>query len=146
MIQQSQDIFPKRTIIWKDTSTPMFIEALFTMARTWKQPKFPSTEKWIKKMWCIYNGILLSHIKEQNNAICSNLEIVILSYVSQRKTNIIWYHLYVKSKYRYKWIYLQDRNRIRDVENKTYGYQHVRWGDKLEDKLTYTHCYKIGNW
>ena len=34
---------------------------LFTIAKTWKQPKCPSTEEWIKKMWETYNGILLSH-------------------------------------------------------------------------------------
>ena len=48
-----------KTIIQKDTCTPMFIAALFTIAKTWKQPKCPSTEEWIKKN--IYNGILLSH-------------------------------------------------------------------------------------
>ena len=37
--------------IRKDTCTPMFIAALFTIARTWKQPKCPSTEEWIRKMW-----------------------------------------------------------------------------------------------
>ena len=46
-------IYPEKTIIQKDTCTPMFIAALFTIARTWKQPKCPSTEEWIK-MWCIY--------------------------------------------------------------------------------------------
>ena len=40
----------------------MFIGALFTVAKTWKQPKCPTTDDWIKKMW--YNGILLSHKKE----------------------------------------------------------------------------------
>ena len=43
--------------------TPVFIAALFTIARSWKQPKCPSTEEWIKKIH-IYNGILLSHEKE----------------------------------------------------------------------------------
>ena len=47
-------IYPEKTIIQKDTCTPMFIAALFTVARTWKQPKCPSTEEWIKKMWYIY--------------------------------------------------------------------------------------------
>ena len=48
----------------------MFIAALFTIAKTWKQPKCPLTDEWIKKMWCTYihththNGILLSHKKE----------------------------------------------------------------------------------
>ena len=47
-------IYPEKTIIQKDTCTPMFIAALFTIARTWKQPKCPSTDGWIKKMWYIY--------------------------------------------------------------------------------------------
>ena len=46
-------IYLEKTIIWKDTCTPMFIAALFTIARTWKQPKCPLTDKWIK-MWYIY--------------------------------------------------------------------------------------------
>ena len=47
------DIYLDKTIIQKDTCTPVFIAALFTMARTWK-PKCPSREEWIKKMWYIY--------------------------------------------------------------------------------------------
>ena len=40
----------EKTIIQKETCTTMFIAALFTIARTWKQPKCPSTDEWIKKM------------------------------------------------------------------------------------------------
>ena len=49
----------------KDTCSPMFTAALFTIARTWKQPRCPSTDEWIKKLWYIYiyNGILPSHKK-----------------------------------------------------------------------------------
>ena len=47
-------IYPEKTIIQKDTCTPIFIAALFTIARTWEQPKCPSTEEWIQKMWYIY--------------------------------------------------------------------------------------------
>ena len=43
-------IYPEKTIIQKDICTPVFIAALFTIARTWKQLKCPSTEEWIKKM------------------------------------------------------------------------------------------------
>ena len=43
---------------------PMFIAALFTIAKIWEQPRYPSTDEWIKKLWYIYNGILLSHEKE----------------------------------------------------------------------------------
>ena len=44
-------IYPDKTIIQKDTCIPMFRAALFTIAKTWKQPKYPSTDEWIKKMW-----------------------------------------------------------------------------------------------
>ena len=47
-------IYPEKTIIQKDTCTPMFTAALFTIARSWKQPKCPSKDEWIKKMWYIY--------------------------------------------------------------------------------------------
>ena len=43
-----------KTIIQKDTCTPMLTAALFTTARTWKQFKCPSTDEWIKKMWYIH--------------------------------------------------------------------------------------------
>ena len=49
---------PEKTIIQKDVCTPMFIETLFTIARTWKQPKCPSTEGWVKKR------VFLNHKKE----------------------------------------------------------------------------------
>ena len=51
----------------KDTRTPVFIAALFTIAKTWKQPKCPSTEEWIKKMWYICTMEYYSAIK--NNEI-----------------------------------------------------------------------------
>ena len=46
-------IYPDKTFIQKDTHTPMFIAALFTVAKTWKQPQCPSANGWIK-MWHIY--------------------------------------------------------------------------------------------
>ena len=47
-------IYLKKTIIRKDICTPVFIAALFTIAKTWKQLKCPSSDEWIKKMWHIY--------------------------------------------------------------------------------------------
>ena len=47
-------IYPKETRIERDTCTPMFIAALFTIARTWKQPRFPLADEWIRKLWYIY--------------------------------------------------------------------------------------------
>ena len=47
-------IHTKELRIERDTCTPMFIAALFAIARTWKQPSCPSAEEWIRKVWCIY--------------------------------------------------------------------------------------------
>ena len=56
-------IYPEKTIIQKDTCTPMFTAALFTIARSWKQPKCPLADEWIKKMWYIYTMEYYSAIK-----------------------------------------------------------------------------------
>ena len=72
----------------------MFIAALFTIARTWKQPKYPMTDEWIKKMWYIYTMEYYSGIKR--NEIGSfiemwlDLEFVTQSEVSQKEKNIIY--------------------------------------------------------
>ena len=54
-------IHTKETRIERDTCTPMFIAALFIIARTWKQPRCPSVDEWLWKLWYIQNGVLLSH-------------------------------------------------------------------------------------
>ena len=56
-------IHPEKAIIQKDTCTPMFTAALFTISRTWKQPKCPSTDEWIEKMWHIHTVEYYSAIK-----------------------------------------------------------------------------------
>ena len=56
-------IYPEKTIIQKETYITVFIAALFTIARTWKQPRCPSTDEWIKKMWYIYTMEYYSAIK-----------------------------------------------------------------------------------
>ena len=48
-------IYPVETKIEKDTCIPLFIAALLTMARTWKQPRCPSTDEWIQKLWYIWD-------------------------------------------------------------------------------------------
>ena len=85
-------IYPEKTIIRKDTRTPVFTAALFTTAKTWKQPKCPLSEECMKKMWYVYTMEYYSAVK--NNEIMPfaatwlDLEIIILSEVSQTKTNI----------------------------------------------------------
>ena len=82
-------IHPEKTIIQKDTCTPVFTAGLFAIGRTWKQPKCPSIDEWIKKKWSMYTMDYYSAIKR--NEIMPfimtwmYLEIVILSEVSQRK-------------------------------------------------------------
>ena len=56
-------IYPEETKIEKGTCIPLFIAALFTIARTWKQPRCPSTVEWIKKLWYIYTTKYYSAIK-----------------------------------------------------------------------------------
>ena len=69
----------------------MFTVALFTIAKTWKQPKCASTDEWIKKMWYIYTMKYYSAIKKNKimpfEAIWMQLEIFILREVRKRKTN-----------------------------------------------------------
>ena len=69
----------------------MFIAALFIIAKTWKKPKCPSTDKWIKKMWYIYTMEYYSAIKKNKimpfEATWMQLQILLLS--EERKTNTI---------------------------------------------------------
>ena len=73
----------------------MFTAALFTIARSWKQPKCPSTDEWIKKMWHIYTMEYYSAIKRNKIELFvvkwMDLEIVILSEVSSEREKQIPY-------------------------------------------------------
>ena len=57
-------IYPEETKIERDTCIPLFIAALFTILRTGKQPRCPSTDEWIKKLWYIYKMEYYSAIKK----------------------------------------------------------------------------------
>ena len=77
-------IYPDKSVIRKDTCTPMFTAASFTIAKTWKQPKCPSTEEWIKM--CIYTVEYYSAMKKYKitpfAATWMDLEIIILNELS----------------------------------------------------------------
>jgi hypothetical protein len=85
-------IYPEEVSICnKDTCPTMFIAANFITARSWKEPRCPSTEKWIQKMWYIYTMEYYSAIK--NNELMNflgkwmDLEDIILSEVTQSQKN-----------------------------------------------------------
>ena len=86
-------IYPEENMILKDTFIPVFTEALFTIAKTGKQPKCPLTEEWIKKTWYIYTTEYYLAIKNNEmpfSAMWMDLEIFTLSEVRQRRKNIIF--------------------------------------------------------
>ena len=82
-------IYPEETRVEKDTCIPLYIAVLFTIPRTWKQPRCPSTDEWIKKLRYIHTKGYYSVIK--TNAFASilmrwmNLEHIIQSEVSQKE-------------------------------------------------------------
>ena len=84
-------IYPEITINQKESCTQMFIAALFTIARTWKQPTCPLTDEQIKKMWHIYTIEYYSAIKRNEIELFvvrwMDLESVIESEVSQKEKN-----------------------------------------------------------
>ena len=84
----------EETRIERDTYTPVIIAALFTIARTWKQPRCPSADEWIGKLWYLYTTEYYSAIRK--NAFESvltrwmKLEPIIQSEVSQKNTNTVY--------------------------------------------------------
>ena len=84
-------IYPEKTIIQKESCTTMFIAALFTITKTGKQHKFPSTDEWIKKMQHICTIEYYSAIKRNEIELFAvrwmDLESVIQSEVSQKEKN-----------------------------------------------------------
>ena len=94
-------MYPEKTIIQKESCTKMFTAALFTITRTWKQPKCPSTDEWIKKMWHIYTMEYYSAIKRNEIELFvvrwMDLASVIQSEVSQKEKNkqILYANTYI---------------------------------------------------
>ena len=93
-------IHTKETRIERDTCTPVFIPALFIIARTWKQPRCPSPDEWIRKLWYIYRMEYYSAIKKNTFESVlmrwMKLEPIIQSEVSQKEKHqySILMHIY----------------------------------------------------
>ena len=128
MTQQSHSYTLRKPKIEKDTWIPLFTAALFTIARTWKQPRCPSTDKWIKKLWYIYTMEYYSAIKR--NAFESvlmrwmNLEPILQSEVSQKKKDKyhILTYIYIWNLEKLYWrIYLQGSSGETDIETRLMG-------------------------
>ena len=85
--------YPEKTIIQKESCTTVFIAALFTIDRTWKQPKCPSTDEWIKKMWFIYTMNYYSAIKR------NKIELFVVSWMDLE--SVIQSEVNQKEKYKY---------------------------------------------
>lgn len=97
-----QRIYPKemKTGYQRDTCTLMFIAALFTTGKVWKQSKCLSIDEWLKKMWHLHRLEYHSTMKKKDllpfATTGMDLEGITLS--CQTKTNTVYYHLYVESK------------------------------------------------
>ena len=83
------ETYPKepKTLIQKNISTPMFIAALFIIAKIWKQPKYPSMDEWIRQLWDIYMMECYWAVKKKKilsfATVCMDLENILLSEISQ---------------------------------------------------------------
>ena len=123
-------LYPEKMkiLIQKDTCTSMFIVALSTIVKTYKQPKCPSTDEWIK-MWCVcvciyiyiyMQWILLGHKKNEILPCAKtwmDLKGIMLSEISQRKILYVITYLWNLKNKRNKQIQ-QNRNRFMDIDNK----------------------------
>ena len=63
-----------KTLIWKNISTAMFTVALFTITKVWKQATCPSVDEWLKQLWGLHNGILISSKKEESFTLCNCMD------------------------------------------------------------------------
>ena len=134
-------IYPEKTTILKDTCTPVFIAALFTITRTQKQPRCPSTDKWIKKMWYVYIMEYYSVTKKKFESVLvrwMNLESITQSKAGQRKTNIMCQHIYMETRKMVMMNLLAGKEQRHICREQTVGNRGKREsGTNGEEALTY---------
>ena len=141
-------IYPKKAIIQKETCITMFIATLFTIARTWKQPKCPSTDEWIKKIWHIYTMEYYSAIRKKRSwVICSEVDGPRVRPTewskSEREKQIPYANIYMESKKKnwFWWTQGQDIKKDAEVENglEDKGRANGKLGQSGRVALTYIH-------
>ena len=136
----------EETRIERDTCTPMFIAALFTIARTWKQPRCPSADAWIRELWYIYTMEYYSAIKK------GMFESVLMRWMKLKP--IIQSEVSQKEKYQYSTlcIYMEFRKMVMSTlyarqqkrhrcKEQTFGLCGRRrgWGDN--ERIALKHVY-----
>ena len=134
-------IYPKKpkTLIWKNISTPMFIAALFTITKIWKQLNCPSDE-WTKQRWDIYTMEYYSAVKKKKilpfSTAWMDLDNIKLSEISQSEKNkhhmisLMWNQMNKLNK--------QNRDRLKDrKQNDSYG-EVGGWANRKNDPWTWT--------
>ena len=136
-------IYSEKTTILKDTCTSVFTGALFTIARTWKQPRCPPKTWMDKDVVHIDNGIPLSHKKELIWVNCSEVDEARAWCTewskSEREKQISYINAYVWNLEKlYWWTHLQRRNRAADIENRLVNTAGEGEGGQTE-KVTWTH-------
>ena len=123
----------EETRIKRDTRTPVFIAALFTIARTWKQPRCPLANEWIRKLWYIYTMEYYSAIKNAFESVLKRwmkLEPILQSEV-RKKTPIqcINTHMYMEfRKMVTMTLHARQQKRQRDKEQTFALWEKVRVG------------------
>ena len=122
-----------KTLIWKDTCTPMFTVALFTIARTWTRPTCPSAHGWVKMMWLIYkhSGIPPSHKKNEILPLAATMDGLGGRYAkwntSDRERQILYDIAYLQTLKEYNKVVNQTKqNETQRHREQTSGYQ---WGE-----------------
>ena len=125
----------------RDMCTPMFVVALFIIARTWKQPRCPSTDKWIRKRWYIYTMEYYSAIKKNTfESVLMRwikLEPIIQSEVSQKDKDhySILTHIYMEFRKMVTiTLYARQKNRHRCIEQAFGLYARRRGWDDLRER------------
>ena len=139
-------IHTKEARIERDICIPMFIAALFIIARTWKQPRCPSVDEWIRRRWYIYTMEYYSAIKKNSFESLlmrwMKLEPIIQSEISQKNKYqySILMHIYGFRKMVTITLYGRPKKRLRCIEQ-TFGLYGRRWGWGWSEWIALKHVY-----